>query len=89
MVQNHRQNGPKLRSGRYLGGSWAAFRRLLAARLLWRLANDDFTRLQGRLGKRLGCVLGRTGGVLGGFRASLGAFWGVLGRLGGVLGFIF
>ena len=41
---------------------------------------------QGRLGRRLGCVLGRPGGVLGGFGASLGGCWGVLGRLGGVIG---
>ena len=48
-----------------------------------------FKGVRGRLGRCLGCVLGRPGGVLGGFRASLGASWGVLGRLGGDLGLIF
>ena len=48
-----------------------------------------FKGVQGRLGRCLGCVLGRPGGALGGFRASLGASWGVLGRLGGDLGLIF
>ena len=45
-----------------------------------------FKGVRGRLGRYLGCVLGRPGGVLGGCRPCLGTSWGVLGRLGGVLG---
>ena len=73
MFQNRGLEGVLAALGRLLGGSWATL---------------GF-KARGRLGRRLGCVLGRPGGVLGGFRASLGAFWGVLGRLESVLGLIF
>ena len=73
IVQIHRQNGPKSRSGGGLGGSWSLSGRLgrvlgLPGRVLGRLGH-----VLGRLGRRPGRVLGRPGGVLGGFEASLRA----------------
>ena len=59
-IKNHRQNGPKSRSGGGLGGSWSQSGRL--------------GRVLGRIGCvlwRLGCILERLGGFFG---ASWGVF---------------
>ena len=53
-IQNHRQNGPKSRSGGGLGGSWSLSGRL--GRVLGRISCVLW---------RLGCILERLGGFLG------------------------